>query len=49
MEGLLVDARTKVLGMEYRVNTSMRREDTGQGACETFYVMRLVVNGKEYR
>jgi hypothetical protein len=49
MEGLLVDARTKVLGMEYRVNTSMQREDTGQGACETLYVMRLVVNGKEYR
>jgi hypothetical protein len=49
MEGLLVDARTKFLGMEYRVDTSMRREDTGQGACETFYVTRLVVNGKEYR
>jgi hypothetical protein len=49
MEGLLVDARTKFLGMEYSVSTSMRREDTGQGACETFYVSRLVVNGKEYR
>ena len=49
MEGLLVDAHTKFLGMEYSVNTSMQREDTGQGACETFYVTRLVVNGKEYR
>jgi hypothetical protein len=49
MEGLLVDARTKVLGMGYWVRTSMQREDTGQGACETFYVTRLVVNGKEYR
>ena len=49
MEGLLVDASAKFLGVEYTVNTSMYREDTGQGACETFYVTRLVVNGKEYR
>jgi hypothetical protein len=49
MEGLLVDARTRFLGMNYGVYTSMVREDEGQGACETFYVTRLVVNGKEYR
>jgi hypothetical protein len=49
MEGLLVDARTKILGMVFTVNTSMVRNDAGEGACETFYVTRLVVNGKEYR
>jgi hypothetical protein len=49
MDGLLVDARTKFLGMEYEVDTSMRRDDSGQGACETFYITRLIVNGKEYR
>ena len=49
LEGLLVDARTRFLGMEYWVRTSLQREDTGQGACETFYVTRLVVDGKEYR
>jgi hypothetical protein len=49
LEGLLVDAHMKLLGMEFRVYTSLQRNDGGDGACETFYVTRLVVNGREYR
>lgn len=51
LEGLLVDvsalrdedARGQIL------YTSLSRDDSGNTACENFYVERLVIDGKEYR
>jgi hypothetical protein len=45
MAGLLVDAYSK----EGYIETSLTREDTGLGACEVYYLERLVVDGIEYR
>lgn len=49
LEGLLVDVNVTLLGWEFETPTSLSRTDSGAGACEVFYVERLVRNGLEYR
>jgi len=48
MEGYLVNIKGKVNGQYVWRNTSLTRHDTGDGACEVFYVKRAVLNGKIY-
>jgi hypothetical protein len=45
MAGLLVDVRSN----QGSIDTSLTRTDTGLGACEIYYVERLVIDGMEYR
>lgn len=45
MAGLLVDVRSN----QVSIDTSLTRTDTGLGACEIYYVERLVIDGIEYR
>ncbi len=49
LEGTLVDATVDLFGLNFETRTSLSRSDTGAGACEIFYVRRLVVDGREYR
>ncbi len=48
LEGYLVDLQVHDGARVGHVNTSLSREDTGDGACVVLYVERLVVNGRLY-
>jgi len=48
IEGYLVNIKGKVDGKDVWRNTSLTRNDTGDGACEVFYVKRVVLDGKIY-
>ncbi len=48
LEGYLVNLQVRDGDRVGHVNTSLSREDTGDGACEILYVERLVVNGRLY-
>lgn len=48
MEGYLVNVIGTVNGEKVWRNSSLTRFDTGDGACEVFYVKRAVLNGKIY-
>ena len=48
MEGYLVNIRGKAYGKEVWCYSSLTRLDTGDGACEVFYVKRVILNGKVY-
>jgi hypothetical protein len=49
LEGLLVDVLSQRNEDSRFWYTSLSRTDSGGGACEIFYVTRLVFKGKEYR
>jgi hypothetical protein len=48
MEGYLVNINGMVGNGTVRWNSSLTRNDTGDGACEVFYVKRAVLDGKVY-
>lgn len=48
MEGYLVNLKGTVSGNDVFWNTSLSRNDTGEGACEVFYVKKVVLNNKIY-
>lgn len=43
MEGHLVDISTTILGTKRSIKTSLSRKDSGGGACEIFYVEKLIL------
>jgi hypothetical protein len=45
IQGYLVS----IIGINYQWNSSLTRNDTGNGACELVYVENLVINNREYR
>lgn len=49
MEGYLVDVDAQLGRAMLEMRTSLSRSDSGAGACEIFYVERLIVNGYLYR
>lgn len=49
LEGYLVNVKGKYKGEEFWWNTSLSRTDTGDGACEIFYVMKVKSNNKVYQ
>lgn len=48
LEGYLVNLQVRDDGRVDRVSTSLSREDTGTGACEILYVVRLILDGQLY-
>lgn len=49
LEGYLIDAAIKKHGVEWHLNSSITRDDTGDGACETIYVTGVKwLKEKEY-
>jgi hypothetical protein len=48
LEGLLVNVKGTYEGQTVFWNTSLSRMDTGQGACELFYVMKARIETKVY-
>lgn len=48
MEGYLVNVKGTVDGREVGRNSSLTRNDTGEGACEVFYVKKAVLGGRIY-
>lgn len=49
MEGYLVYIKGTVNGREVWWNSSLSRNDTGDGACEVFYVTKAVLSGLIYQ
>lgn len=48
MEGYLVNLKGVVDNKEVTWNSSLSRNDTGDGACEVFYVKRVILDGIIY-
>lgn len=48
LDGYLVYIKGKVNGGNVWWNSSLSRDDTGNGACEVFYVTRAILAGKVY-
>ena len=48
LEGYLVDINGTVKGRNFSANTSLKRDDNWGGACEIFYVTKVIVNDKVY-
>ncbi len=48
MEGYLVDVYANVKGNTYNWNTSLSRDDRGDGSCEILYLKKLKVNYRVY-
>ena len=46
MEGYLVDIAGLADNRDVSWNTSLSRNDTGEGSCEIFYVKRAILNGE---
>lgn len=49
LEGYLVKIDAMFRNRRYWWNTSLTRQDTGDGSCEVFYVEQMVIGGKIYR
>lgn len=48
LKGYLVDVNGWIKGKNFSANTSLRRDDNWGGACEIFYVTKVIVNDKAY-
>ena len=48
LEGYLVNVRGTYRGHKVWWNTSLSRSDTGNGACEVFYVKKVKIDGNVY-
>ena len=49
LKGILVDYSIKMKNGSFNRATSLRRDDTGNGACEVFLVEKVVVLKSDYR
>lgn len=49
LEGYLVNVIAKIDGTTWYVDTSLTRDDVGDGGCEQLYLERIIWNGQEYR
>jgi hypothetical protein len=48
LQGMLVDVSTDRGGGEFKIATSLSRNDGGGGSCEILYVEKLIVDGMVY-
>ena len=48
LEGYLVDVNGWIKNKNFSTNTSLKRDDNWGGACEIFYVTKVIVNDKVY-